>query len=166
MGSDEHDAEALSGEKPVHRLFLPEFQIARTPITNAQYLLYVKMTGAWTPHGWEDGQPPKDTLAHPVVNVSWQEACVYCLWLSQVTGKSICLPTEAQWEKAARGNQDTRRYPWGETFDVTSCNSRELGIDATTPVGLFPTGVSPYGCLDMAGNVWEWTCSLWGVDSQ
>jgi formylglycine-generating enzyme required for sulfatase activity len=164
MGSGPNDPEALEGEKPAHRLFLPEFQMARTPIANAQYLYYLEATDAKTPADWADGQPPKDKLHHPVVNVTWHDACAYCRWLSEVTGKAIALPSEAEWEKAARGDQDQRAYPWGDGFDVLKCNSDELGLEDTTPVGVFLSGASPYGCLDMAGNVWEWTRSLWGVD--
>jgi formylglycine-generating enzyme required for sulfatase activity len=164
MGSDATDSEASTDEHPAHRLHLPEFQIARTPVSNAQYLLYIQATGAAPPAAWEDGQPPKDKLGHPVVTVSWYDACQYCSWLSQVTGKTILLPSEAEWEKAARGDQDKRAYPWGETFDVLKCNNRELGLEDTTPVGIFPAGASPYGCLDMSGNVWEWTRNLWGED--
>lgn len=122
MGSDQHDGDAFADEKPAHRLFLPQFLIARTPITNAQYLLYIQATGAKVPEGWEDGQPPKDRLNHPVMEITWYEACDYCRWLSQVTGKSIRLPSEAEWEKAARGDQDTRAYPWGDAFDALKCN--------------------------------------------
>jgi len=160
MGSEENDRDAFGDEKPAHRLFLPEFQIARTPITNAQYLLYIQATGAPAPGLWVDGQPPKDKLEHPVVAVSWYDASGYCAWLSKVTGKPVHLPTEAEWEKAARGSEDRRVYPWGNVFDIVKCNSIELGLDDTTPVGIFPAGVSPCGCLDMAGNVWEWTGSL------
>jgi formylglycine-generating enzyme required for sulfatase activity len=162
MGSDPDDPMAVDAEKPAHRLFLLEFQIARTPITNAQYLSYVEATGAKMPDDWEDGQPPKDKLNHPVVYVTWHDAYAYCRWLSQATGKAIGLPSEAEWEKAARGSQDKRSYPWGDAFDMLKCNSHELGFGDTTPVGVFLAGASPYGCLDMAGNVWEWTCSLWG----
>jgi formylglycine-generating enzyme required for sulfatase activity len=163
MGSDKDDPNAFDHEKPAHRLFLPEFQMARTPITNAQYLLYVQATGVKPPRFWEDGQPPKEKLDHPVVWFSWHDACKYCEWLSQVTGKAIRLPSEAEWEKAARGDQDKRAYPWGDAFDGVKCNSRELRLEDTTPVSIFSAGASPYGCLDMTGNVWEWTRSVWGT---
>jgi formylglycine-generating enzyme required for sulfatase activity len=159
MGSEEFEH-----EKPVHRLFLPEFQIAPTPITNAQYLLYVQATGVNPPHDWVDRLPPKEKQEHPVVRVSWDDACRYCDWLSQVTGEPVRLPSEAEWEKAVRGDRDQRTYPWGDVFDVVKCNSGALGLGDTTPVGIFSAGASPYSCLDMAGNVWEWTRSLWGTD--
>ncbi|MCP4423219.1 MAG: formylglycine-generating enzyme family protein, partial [Chloroflexi bacterium] len=83
-------------------------------------------------------------------------AIAYCQWLSGVTGKNIALPSEAEWEKAARGDKDAREYPWGDNFDRLRCNTSELGIGGATPVGIFPDGASPYGVLDMSGNVWEW----------
>ena len=97
-----------------------------------------------------------------MVNVTWHDALAYCDWWSAVTGKPITLPSEAEWEKAARGAADKREYPWGEAWKEGYCNSRELDVGDTTPVGIFPEGISPCGCLDMAGNVWEWTRSLWG----
>src|SRR5207249_3699107 len=102
-----------------------------------------------------EGQPPKGKASHPVVHVSWHDVRAYCEWLSKVTGKAIRLPTEAEWEKAARGDKDKRTYPWGDVFDSAKCNSRELGLGDTSPVGVFPAGASPYGVLDVAGNVWE-----------
>ena len=145
--------------KPQQRLHLPAFRIARTPITNAQYYLFTQATGHPAPAHWEENRPPKGLESHPVVHVAWRDALAYCTWLSQTTHQSITLPSEAEWEKAARGDQDQRAYPWGETFDATQCNCNDLGLHLTTPVGIFPAGASPYGCLDMAGNVWEWTLS-------
>jgi len=144
-----------------HKVHLDRFWIARVPITNAQYHLFTQATNHHAPDHWEDKRPPKALESHPVFNVTWYDALAYCAWLSKVTGKTITLPSEAQWEKAARGDQDKRAYPWGDAFDATKCNSYDLGLGSTTPVGIFPDGASPYGCLDMAGNVWEWTRSLY-----
>ena len=148
-----------------HRVRLPDYAIARVPITNAQYQLFVQATGHKPPEAWNGQRPPRGQEIHPVVKVSWHDALAYCRWLSEATGKSISLPSEAEWEKAARGDQDQREYPWGDTFEATRCNTSELGFGDTTPVGIFPNGASPYGCLDLAGNVWEWTRSLWGEAS-
>jgi formylglycine-generating enzyme required for sulfatase activity len=95
----------------------------------------------------------------PVVGVSWPEAEAYCKWLSANTGKNYRLPTEAEWEKAARG-MDGRKYPWGNEWDEARCNSFECNLNRTSPVGIFLQGESPYSCRDMAGNVWEW-CGDW-----
>jgi formylglycine-generating enzyme required for sulfatase activity len=158
MGSDR----GLVFEQPAHRVHLDRFRIARVLITNAQYELFVKATEHRAPSHWEDDRSPRGRASHPVVNVSWYDAMAYCAWLSDVTGKPITLPSEAQWEKAARGHRDRRVYPWGDEWDETCCNTRELEMGDSTPMGIFPNGASPYGCLDMAGNVWEWTRSLWG----
>jgi len=156
MGSERGDGD----EKPVHRVQLDAFQIARVPVTNAQYRLFVEASGHEPPGHWENGRVPRGLESHPVVNVTWYDAMAYCKWLSGVTGKAITLPSEAQWEKAARGDQDRRAYPWDDVWDATKCNNKALDLNSTTPVGIFPEGASPYGCLDMAGNVWEWTRSL------
>jgi len=148
-------------EAPQHKPKLPNFQISKTPITNAQYQLFVQATNHRSPGNWEDARSPKGQESHPVINVSWHDAIAYCQWLSSVTGKTITLPSEAEWERAARGNQDKRIYPWGDAFEATRCNSKSLGVGGTTPVGIFPDGASPDGCLDMAGNVWEWTRSMY-----
>ncbi len=147
----------MGDEGQERRVHVDRFQMAKTPITNLQYALFVEQTDHHSPARWEDKRPPRHLESHPVTYVDWEDAMAYCKWLSQVTGKPITLPTEAQWEKAARGDKDKRPYPWGDEFDPERCNSAELGLDATTPVGIFPQGVSPYGCHDMAGNVWEWS---------
>ena len=144
----------------MHKVKLEAYRISRVPITNAQYYLFTQATEHPVYHHWQDQRPPKGLESHPVVNISWKDAIDYCAWLGKVTGKSITLPSEAEWEKAARGDQDQREYPWGNRFEATRCNCQGLGLNSTTPVGIFSEGASPYGCLDMAGNVWEWTRSL------
>jgi hypothetical protein len=139
------------------RVRVDTFMIAKTPITNAQYQLFVKATDHKKPENWEDGRPPKGEESHPVVYVYQQDAEAYCQWLSSVTGKAIHLPSEAEWEKAARGDKDKREYPWGDRFEATRCNCSALNLRNTTPVGIFADGASPYGVLDLSGNVWEWT---------
>jgi formylglycine-generating enzyme required for sulfatase activity len=151
-------------EKPVHDVFLDSFKIALVPITNTQYRFFAEATGHTPPSHWEDGRVPRGEESHPVVNATWLDALAYCRWLAEVTKKPITLPSEAQWEKAARGHKDRREYPWGDNWEESKCNTFEMGLEGTTPVGIFPDGASPYGCLDMAGNVWEWTSSLWGAD--
>lgn len=160
MGDDDSQYE---DERPAHQVHIAKYQIGRVPITNAQYEIFVKDTSVNPPEHWRGGQVPKGLEAHPVVNVSWNDALDYCSWLSEKTGRAITLPSEAEWEKAARGDMDKRDYPWGKRKEL-HCNSSELGLVKTTPVGLFLNGVSPYGLLDMSGNVWEWTRTIWDKD--
>ncbi len=152
--------------KPVHKVFLPEYQIARVPVTNAQYAIYVQDAKAKTPEHWRGGSVPPGLENHPVANVSWDEAMAYCRWLGEKIENPVSLPSEAEWEKAARGDQDKRAYPWGDDWRELHCNSSELGLNDTTTVGLFLNGVSPYGLLDMSGNVWEWTRTIWDDKSK
>jgi len=127
------------------------FLISRTLVTNAEYARFVATTGHRPPRHWNGKTPPDKLWDHPVVNVSWEDAVAYAEWAG---GR---LPTEQEWEKAARGI-DGRVYPWGDEFDPARCNARESGIGTTTPVGHYsPGGDSPCGCADMSGNVWEWT---------
>jgi len=131
---------------------LPEFWIDKAPVTNAEYARFVAETGHKPPKHWEGQTPPKEIVDHPVTWVSWRDAVAYATWAG---GR---LPSEEEWEKAARGT-DGREYPWGEWAEGR-CNSEETGIRRTTPVGKYsPQGDSPYGCQDCAGNVWEWTAS-------
>jgi len=141
----------------LHRVHVDEFQISRVPVTNAQYALFVQDTNTKPPQHWRFSRPEKGKEDHPVVNVSWRAAQSYCHWLSKKTSHQVRLPSEAEWEKAARGDHDRRAYPWGEEWEYLRCNTFELGLEETTAVGIFAAGASPYGCLDMAGNVWEWT---------
>jgi formylglycine-generating enzyme required for sulfatase activity len=159
MGSDpQKDRYAEADEQPQHTLYLPDYYLARTPVTNAQYAAFVQATGYPRPAHWESREPPPGKEDHPVVYVSWYSAVAYCNWLAEVTGKPYRLPSEAEWEKGARGD-DGRIYPWGDQWDARRCNNTEDGQRGTTPVGAYPEGASPYGLLDMAGNVWEWTDS-------
>jgi formylglycine-generating enzyme required for sulfatase activity len=146
--------EFLYGDKRL-RLNLPEYQIARTPITVAQFAVFVNTTGF--AYFFREALKDPQRANHPVVNVNYYDAIAFCEWASDLLGKPLRLPTEQEWEKAARGT-DTREYPWGnELPDTTRCN---FGSNDTTPVGLYsPRGDSPYGCVDMAGNVCEWTRS-------
>jgi formylglycine-generating enzyme required for sulfatase activity len=175
MGDDNDDA-----AKPQHRLTLPAFKIGKYQVTNTQYLHFVEATG----RDWQS--PERNSVERgncPARWVSWHDARAYCEWLTKVwraEGKIgprevVRLPTEAEWEKAARGSLPSPAtggggaggggiYPWGDDWDANKCNASETGIGDTCVVGMFPTGESPYHCLDMAGNVWEWTISLWGKD--
>jgi len=131
---------------------LPEFWIGKAPVTYAEYTRFVAETGHKPPELWKGGTPPKQIADHPVTWVYWHDAAAYAKWAG---GR---LPTEEEWEKAARGT-DGREYPWGEWAEG-HCNSAEAGIRGATPVGKYsPQGDSPYGCVDMAGNVGEWTAS-------
>jgi formylglycine-generating enzyme required for sulfatase activity len=162
MGSDlEQDKFANKDEQPQHTVYLPDYYLAKAPVTNAQYAAFVEPTDHKRPGHWIDGKPPKGKEDHPVVEVTWRDAVAYCTWLAQVTRKAYRLPSEAEWEKGARGTEGWI-YPWGNEWDPKRCNSSEGDWRDTTPVGAYPQGASPYGLLDMAGNVWEWTTSLWG----
>lgn len=136
--------------------FLPEYEMGLDPVTNAQYKVFTDATGYRIPLHWKNGEIPEGLESHPVVYVSYDDAKAFCKWLSQETGENIDLPTNDEWEKAARGT-DGRTYPWGnEAPNDTLCNY-DCHVGATTPVGAYsPQGDSPYGCRDMAGNVWEW----------
>jgi formylglycine-generating enzyme required for sulfatase activity len=146
-------------EQPQHSVELSEYFIGKYPVTNQQYQAFVR-EGGRSPQGWDGDQFPQGKDAHPVVNVSWRDAAAYCKWLGEKTGKNYRLPSEAEWEKAARG-EDGRIWSWGNEFGEKNANTAEAAIGDTTPVGQFsPQGDSPYGCADMIGNVWEWCHSL------
>lgn len=152
-------------ETPRHEVHLPAFRISKYPITNRQYAEFVKrepQIDVPKKTGWFMREPPADALDHPVAGVSWHEAVAYCTWLSAQSGRSYRLPTEAEWEKAAAG-ADGLLYPWGDTWQDGQCH---VGGDEAAPVDAYPGGGSPYGCMDMLGNVQEWTSSLWGSDRQ
>jgi len=141
-------------EQPQHTVTLPGYEIACFPVTVAEYACFVR-SGRPEPTMWQKQQ---NKLDHPVVAVTWYDAAAYAAWLAGQTGEAWRLPTEAEWEKAARGT-DARIYPWGDIFEQERCNTNESHIKSTTPVGSYPTGASPYGVQDLAGNIWEWTSS-------
>jgi formylglycine-generating enzyme required for sulfatase activity len=161
MGSQpERDQLTYEAEQPQHGVYLPDYRMAKTPITHAQYAAFVKASGHPAPYYWVDGKLPEGKEDYPVAYVSWYDALAYCKWLSEKGGRTYRLPSEAEWEKAARGTEG-RIYPWGDVWDSAFCNSKERRSEETTPAHAFPEGASPYGILDMAGNVWEWTGSLY-----
>jgi formylglycine-generating enzyme required for sulfatase activity len=141
--------EFIMGDEEPRRVVLGGYWIDRYPVTVAQYRSFCEATGRQMPKepywGWHDD--------HPIVNVSWHDAIAYCDWAG------ARLPTEAEWEKAARG-VDGRKYAWGNEWDAGKCNNWESAPQQTTPVGSYPQGASPYGVEDMTGNVWEWCSSL------
>ena len=162
MGSAVENPIAYEDEHPLHRVEIPyNFWIARHQITNEQYAEYVLEIGATHPFPeW------KKKKRHPVINIEWENVVCFCKWLNAKfkgelpDGLVIRAPSEAEWEKAARGI-DGREFPWGNKFEKRRCNTSESGIGDTTVVGSYsPQGDSPFGCTDMAGNVWEWTYSL------
>ncbi|MCL4252557.1 MAG: formylglycine-generating enzyme family protein [Anaerolineae bacterium] len=155
------------------------FQMAQYPITNAQYRLFIDADGYhtqkyWTSSGWlmrisENWLQPlywDDAIwngsDYPVVGVSWYEAVAYCRWLSELTDEIITLPTEQQWQYVA-GGDEAQEYPWGSGWDVSRCNHNVggMGLGRTTPVNQFEgLGDSPFGVVDMVGNIWEWTLTI------
>jgi formylglycine-generating enzyme required for sulfatase activity len=141
-------------ETPLHQVYLDGYWMGKHEVTFAQYDRYCDENKRDRPkdEGW--GRENR-----PVLNISWTEADAYCQWLSRQTGLQFKLPTEAQWEKAARGN-DQRKYPWGSSEPGKDLANFSVNVGKTTPVGSYPTVASPYGLLDMAGNVWEW-CGDW-----
>lgn len=203
MGISEEEAHSLVREfggipefyadaSPQRAVTLPAYYIGRYTVTNAQYARFVQAGGraapfveaAWArPYNWDSQRrtPPPGKEDYPVTLISWEDAAAYCTWAG------LRLPTEAEWEKAARGT-DGRLYPWGNTWDASRCNcverlagqefvtyadwqawwrsftkrdQEERNRDTITAVDAYsPAGDSPYGCADMAGNVWEW-CADW-----
>jgi formylglycine-generating enzyme required for sulfatase activity len=174
MGSDSTDPYIITAELPRHTVYLDEYQIGKNLITNAQYKQFIdsggyKNSAYWTTAGWNWRVASQESLPqawlygwfnsgplfpnYPIVGVSWYEADAFCRWAG------MRLPTEAEWEKAARGT-DHRYYPWGNTPDGSRCNSYDNvppdTFSTTSPVGFFTNDASPYGCHDMTGNVMQW----------
>lgn len=179
------EKELLERELPQHEIKLAKYYIGKYPVTNQEFSEFIKDThykttaeeegsgfvftpdfnevkgAGWRhPFGLNSGIDKKSD--HPVTQVSWYDANEYCKWLSVETGKKYRLPTEAEWEKAARGT-DGRIFPWGNKWKPEHCNA-EYRIKDTTPVGKFsPESDSPFRCVDMCGNVFEWTSTTIGT---
>lgn len=175
MGTSDMDIEQLlqdypdqkknfEPEMPQHKVYLKDYYIGKYQITNDQFLKFVNKSGYAPKGNWHDYAKSGREM-HPVVDVTWDDAAAYCKWAS------LRLPKEAEWEKAA-GGCNGWKYPWGNEWDKNLCNnlttnridlvaSRTLGVDCQTiPVGIIPEGASPFGVMDMAGNVWEF-CEGW-----
>jgi formylglycine-generating enzyme required for sulfatase activity len=169
MGSRD-ELDVPSYEKPQTEILLPAYSIGKYQVTNEQYAEFTQQTKhkVRAEMGWQGLKPPEDRLKHPVVGISWYDALAYCQWLTKQTERpgEYNLPSEAEWEKAARG-ADGRIYPWGNEWISKNCNhSHNFTTPVTAPPDwinpYFPEGVSPGGCFDMVGNVREWTRTLWG----
>ncbi len=144
----------LLDDRPAHEVTVSSFKLDSTEVTNAQYEKFVEATHHRIPYHWENGRPPHDASTIPVYNVSWDDADAYCHW----AGKR--LPTEAEWERAARGGQDGTDYPWGAKANVKQAR---YNVDSGPgPVASFAP--NPFGLYDMAGNVSEWTADWFDGD--
>lgn len=167
MGSHLHP-----NSRPEHQLELGTFRIGRYPVTNAQYARFVTATGR---HWHATGGHAPHLATCPAVDLSWHDANAYCAWLTDLwhtegvlgSAEVARLATEPEWEYAARGHQgadDSIVYPWRGAWNTERGNVEDNGFNQPCPVGLFPEGRSGFGCDDMAGQVWEWTSTLWGAD--
>ncbi|MBZ0317554.1 MAG: formylglycine-generating enzyme family protein [Anaerolineae bacterium] len=172
FGGDEKAIDGL----PRQYLYLDTFSIARYPVTYAQFQAFVEAEDGiqndqwWQGLAWEQKRVVGSEWPianRPCENVSWYQAMAFCRWLSAKVGYTVSLPTEQQWEKAARGT-DGRFYPWGNEYINGYANVNETWqkagpywLQQTTAVGIYPQDASPYGVMDMAGNVIEWTMTAW-----
>ena len=171
-----HDSEYAAKQQ---KLMLPTFHISRYPITYAEFQMFMDDPEGFVDPRWFEGLAANENerqmdeqafkfANHPRENVNWYQAMAFCRWLSwrlgggtdlkKVSDWAVRLPTEFEWEKAARGT-DGRIYPYGNDFDAAKGNTHETGLQQTSAVGIFPNGASPYGVMDMSGNVWEWCMS-------
>jgi formylglycine-generating enzyme required for sulfatase activity len=163
MGSDSTtDPLAYSDETPQHRVTTTAFQIGKYPVTVAEYACAVRRRIVPEPREFKGitWQHQLSRPDYPVTSISWIHAVLYCTWLSEVTGTPCRLPTEAEWEKAARGT-DGRVYPWGNRWNPLLANTPDGGFGKLAPIGKHPEGISPYGLYDTVGNVWEWCNSIY-----
>jgi formylglycine-generating enzyme required for sulfatase activity/predicted regulator of Ras-like GTPase activity (Roadblock/LC7/MglB family) len=165
MGSEDSD-----DERPLHEVVVDPFLIDKYPVTNLAYAEFLADRPAWAPHAnsmllgedyldhWPNGRFPAALAQHPVVWVSWWQALKgYCAW------REGRLPTEAEWEFAGRG-ADGRIYPWGDIWRTHRCNHYRFGSQWTSSVEQYPSGISPFGVMDLSGNTWEWCADWYSTD--
>lgn len=149
----------IEKECPLFTKFIAPFNIGRYPVTNAEYYDFLLDTALpMIPKNWYLGSYPLTLANHPVCYISYEWALVYCQWLSDKTGRGFRLPEEWEWESAACG-PDNLAYPWGDSYQAGMANTLEEKINSTTPIGIFPDGISAFGVSDMAGNVEEFTAT-------
>jgi formylglycine-generating enzyme required for sulfatase activity len=185
MGASDVEAD----ERPVHRVYVSEFFIGRFAVTNDEYARFVHATGhpapivrglplitlggredlfreSAAPYAWENSEPPAGHGSHPVVLVRYDDAVAYCRWMSETESRAVRLPTEAEWEKAARAGTEGLRYPWGNEIDATRANFlTDPSIRpqrSTRPTGTYEPNA--YGLSDVCGNVWEWVADWYSAD--
>ena len=186
MGAEDGEED----ERPPHVVHVDDFLMTVRPVSNADYARFIREThyrapaiydlplvvtvggrerervfrATGQPYIWLDAEPPPDRLLHPVTLVRWEDAVAYCAWLSTATGRTVRLPTEAEWEKAARGGIPGRRYPWGDRMDSKMANFLTdpslKAVHGTTRCGSYPP--NGYGLFDMTGNVWQWVSDWYG----
>ena len=182
-------ADADEDERPIHRVYVSEFFIGRFPVTNDEYAKFLQATGhpapaidqlplvtlggrdtlfreLAAPYLWPNNQPPTGHGGHPIVLVRFEDALEYCRWLSDVITRQVRLPTEAEWEKAARGGTDGLRYPWGHDVDQSKGNFLADPLTksqrGTRSTGTYPPNA--FGLYDVGGNVWEWVSDWYSAD--
>ena len=163
MGCSPDDTQCVNAEKPLHTVILDAYVFDINQVTNARYAACVE-AGSCAPPQVPSSMTQMDYYGNPtysnfpVINVDWFQAYTFCVW----DGKR--LPTEAEWEKAARGDSDTRIHPWGNAAPDSTLLNYNLNVGDTTAVGAYPTGASPYGVMDMSGNVYEWVRDFFQVN--
>jgi formylglycine-generating enzyme len=185
MGAADHEED----ERPIHRVYVSEFFIGRFPVTQDDYARFVRETGypapavrslpliasgheatfkeLAAPYAWQNAEPPSGRGSHPVVLVTYEDTLAYCQWLSDELKRVARLPTEAEWEKAARCGTEANRYPWGPTIDSSHANFLCDPAVKKHEHGTRPTGTyapNEYGLYDMIGNVWEWVSDWYAAD--
>jgi formylglycine-generating enzyme required for sulfatase activity len=154
-------------EVPAHAVTVNNFEMDKTEVTNAEYGQFVKQTGHTPPEQWGSIKPPVGQELLPVSNISYEDAIAFAAWRSKRDNVSYRLPTEEEWEYAARNGEKDNLYPWGNTWESGRAAIQESGVGAPQAVGTYPQGMNSWGVMDLVGNVWEWTsskASLYGGD--